>query len=99
MMLMLCATTSCISRAIRRRSSATASRAAASRCSASRAAPSCSSAASRVRVRTSRPTSQQSTMIADGKKTLPTSDASTSPIATIAPISVASAQRAPRGSA
>ena len=99
MMLMLCATTSCISRAIRLRSSATAWRASDSRCSATRAAPSCSSAASRVRVRTLRPTSQQSSTTIEGKNTFSTPVLSITPTSATAASSTASVVRASRGSA
>ncbi len=67
----LCATTSCISRAIRRRSSATAASASASRCSCSRTAASCSSAVRRLRLRTARPASQNIVANAPGKKMSP----------------------------
>jgi len=58
MTLTLWATTSCISRASRRRSSDAARSACSSWASCSRSAASCSSSVSRVRVRTERPASQ-----------------------------------------
>ena len=74
----LWATTSCISRAIRRRSSATAASASASRCSCSRTAASCSSAVRRLRLRTARPASQNIVANAPGKKMSPQTNASAS---------------------
>ena len=65
------ATTSCISRAIRRRSSATARAASASRCSWATCAASCSSAVSSARERTTRPASHISTPKMVGKTMSP----------------------------
>ena len=61
------ATTSCISRAIRRRSSAAARAISSSCASCARTAASCSSSVSRVRVRTPRPASHAISTKAVGK--------------------------------
>ncbi len=79
----LWATTSCISRAIRRRSSATAACASASRCSCRRSVASCSSAVSRLRLRTARPASHSIVPKMAGKKMSPQMNSSESSATTM----------------